>query len=105
MLRNVRQTFIRVVDACCHIVHFFLVFGCDLIVGCYRSFLVQTLLTILETACFDVTGKVYYASGAAVGTAEGLWLLTRHVSVPLHLGHPLQKSVTGSLHTSTVTFV
>ena len=82
MPRNVSKIFIKLLCAGCSIVHFFIVLGCDWIVGCYRSFFVQALLTILENACFDVTGKVYYVSGAVVGTAEGLWLIARHVSSP-----------------------
>lgn len=102
MLRNVSRLLYTLLGAGCKVLLFFLASGCEVIVGCYRSFVVQALLTILENACFDVTGKVYYASGAAVGTAEGLWLVARHVPLPLPPGTFLAISATASLQTSTI---
>ena len=83
MLGYARKVFSGCLNAGYSFLYFSLSFGGDLIVSCYRSTLVQGLLIILENTYIDVTGKVYYASGAAVGTIEGLWLLARHAPLLL----------------------
>lgn len=97
MLGYVSKIFVDVLGAGCIFLRSSLSFGGDLIVGCYRSSLVQGLLTIVENVYIDVTGRVYYASGAAVGTVEGLWLVARHVPLPLPPQKPLARPVTGTL--------
>ena len=82
MLGYARKVFSDCLNAGYSFLRFSLAFGGDLIVDCYRSILIQGLLIILEDTYIDVTGRVYYASGAAVGTAEGLWLIARHALLP-----------------------
>ena len=96
MLGYVDKVFVDILGAGCTLLRSSLSSWGDLIVGCYRLSLVQGLLTILENACFDVTGRVYYASGAVVGTAKGLWLVARHVPFLLPPQKPLATSVTGT---------
>ena len=55
--------------------------GCrDSLIAFFHSEYVQGLLTTLESSYIDATGRVYYATGAAVGTAQGLCYAARHVA-------------------------
>ena len=54
----------------------------DSLIACFQSGYIQGLLTILESSYINATERLYYATGAVVGTAQGLCLAARHVAFP-----------------------
>ena len=82
MLRHVIRGYIRLLKASCRILLSCLSSCRDLFFEAYQSGCTQDILTTLEDIYTDATGKAYYGAGAAVGTAEGLWLVAGQVLFP-----------------------
>ena len=60
----------------------------DLFSACYHTEAYQQTITKLESSCIDATRRLYYATGAAVGTAEGLTYAARHAASASDLDVP-----------------
>ena len=56
--------------------------------ACYHTEACRQTIKKLESACIDATRRFYYATGAAVGTAEGLTYAARHAASASDLNVP-----------------
>ena len=61
--------------------------------ACYHTEACQQTITKLENSCIDATRRLYYATGAAVGTAEGLTYAARHAASASYLNVPRFPSI------------
>ena len=65
----------------------------DFFTACYRTEAGQQTLTTLENSCITATRRLYSATGAAVGTAEGLTYAARHAAWASSLNVPHSASI------------